>query len=237
MKLLTTDQAKQLDHVAINKHLIPGESLMGNAGIAIAKQALLMIQNISKPTILIVCGKGNNGGDGFATAIELFKNNYSIHIHSIPLEPNINGEALVYFKECMKYEIPITFGYKIGVATIVLYLFEGILGLPVFSNSPEKGIGISYFLGPTMGYLIGFIFASFLAGYFKYNSNYLLTFFKLAISTSIIYLFGVLWLGNLIGWDKPILEFGVYPFLFAELFKLLLLTALIKKITLIKKII
>ena len=131
----------------------------------------------------------------------------------------------------------ISFGYKIGVATIVLYLFEGILGLPVFSNSPEKGIGISYFLGPTMGYLIGFIFASFLAGYFKYNSNYLLTFFKLAISTSIIYLFGVLWLGNLIGWDKPILEFGVYPFLFAELFKLLLLTALIKKITLIKKII
>ena len=131
----------------------------------------------------------------------------------------------------------ITLGYKLALATVGLYLIEGILGLPVFSNSPEKGIGISYFLGPTMGYLIGFIFASFLAGYFKYNSNYLLTFFKLAISTSIIYLFGVLWLGNLIGWDKPILEFGVYPFLFAELFKLLLLTALIKKITLIKKII
>ena len=131
----------------------------------------------------------------------------------------------------------ISFGYKIGVATIILYLFEGILGLPVFSNSPEKGVGISYFFGPTMGYLIGFIFASFLAGYFKYNSNYFLTFIKLSIATSIIYLLGVLWLGNLIGWDKPILQFGVYPFLLAELFKLMLLTVLIKKITLIKKFI
>ena len=131
----------------------------------------------------------------------------------------------------------ISFGYKIGVATIILYLFEGILGLPVFSNSPEKGVGISYFFGPTMGYLIGFIFASFLAGYFKYNSNYFLTFIKLSIATSIIYLLGILWLGNLIGWDKPILQFGVYPFLLAELFKLMLLTVLIKKIILIKKFI
>ena len=131
----------------------------------------------------------------------------------------------------------ISFGYKIGVATILLYLFEGLLGLPVFSNSPEKGIGIAYFTGPTMGYLIGFIFASLLAGYFKYNSNYFLTFIKLTISTSIIYILGVLWLGNLIGWDKPVLQFGVYPFLFAELFKLMLLTILIKKIQLIRKII
>ena len=131
----------------------------------------------------------------------------------------------------------ISFGYKIGVATILLYLFEGLLGLPVFSNSPEKGIGIAYFTGPTMGYLIGFMFACFLAGYFKYNSNYFLTFIKLTISTSIIYVLGVLWLGNLIGWDKPILHLGVYPFLFAELFKLMLLTILIKKIQLFRKVI
>ena len=131
----------------------------------------------------------------------------------------------------------ISFGYKIGVATILLYLFEGLLGFPVFSNSPEKGIGIAYFTGPTMGYLIGFIFACLLAGYFKYNSNYFLTFIKLIVSTSIIYILGVFWLGNLIGWDKPVLQFGVYPFLFAELFKLMLLTILIKKIQLLRKII
>ena len=131
----------------------------------------------------------------------------------------------------------ISFGYKVGVATIFLYLLEGIAGLPVFSNSPEKGIGIAYFVGPTMGYLIGFIFASFLAGYFKYSSNYLINFLKILISTSVIYFFGVIWLGTLIGWDKPIFQLGVFPFLLAELFKILLLTALANKVIKFRKFI
>ena len=57
----------------------------------------------------------------------------------------------------------ISFGYKVGVLSVVFYLIEGIMGLPVFSNSPEKGIGLAYFVGPTMGYLIGFIFACLIA--------------------------------------------------------------------------
>jgi len=131
----------------------------------------------------------------------------------------------------------ISFGYKIGVASVFLYLIEGIAGLPVFSNSPEKGIGIAYFVGPTMGYLIGFIFACFLAGYFKYSSNHLINFLKILLSTTIIYVFGVIWLGSLIGWDKPILELGVFPFLLAELFKILLLTLLANKIIKLRKFI
>ena len=59
----------------------------------------------------------------------------------------------------------LSFGYKISIATISLYLLEGIFGLPVFSNSPERGIGLAYFTGPTMGYLIGFLTASYLASY------------------------------------------------------------------------
>src|SRR6056300_1034941 len=62
----------------------------------------------------------------------------------------------------------VTFGYKIGLSSIGLYLFEGLLGLPVFSNSPEKGVGLVYFTGPTMGYLIGFLTAGYLAS--KINS-------------------------------------------------------------------
>ena len=50
----------------------------------------------------------------------------------------------------------ITLGAKIGLLTVSLYLFEGIFGLPVFANTPEKGIGFIYFTGTTMGYLIGF---------------------------------------------------------------------------------
>ena len=131
----------------------------------------------------------------------------------------------------------IAFGWKLGVFTVLLYLFEGLIGLPVFSGSPEKGVGIIYFTGPTMGYLIGFLFAGFLAGYFDYNKNFILNFFKLLISVSIIYILGLLWLGILIGWDKPIFELGAKPFLLAELFKILLITILLSPIKSLKKLI
>ena len=130
-----------------------------------------------------------------------------------------------------------SFGYKIGLATVGLYLLEGIIGLPVFSNSPEKGVGIIYFTGPTMGYLIGFLFATFLAGYFNFKVNIFYTFLKLIISVSVIYILGIFWLGNLIGWDKPIIQLGVTPFLLAELFKVSILAILSKKIIKLKKFI
>ncbi len=130
-----------------------------------------------------------------------------------------------------------SFGYKIGLATVGLYLLEGIIGLPVFSNSPEKGVGLVYFTGPTMGYLIGFLLATFIAGYFKFNGNLLNSFIKLLISVSTIYILGVFWLGTLIGWDKPIIQLGVTPFLLAELFKIVILTLLAKKIIKLRKFI
>jgi len=130
-----------------------------------------------------------------------------------------------------------SFGYKVGLATVGLYLVEGIFGLPVFSNSPEKGVGIVYFTGPTMGYLIGFLFATFLAGYFNFNKNILNNFVKLLFSVSTIYILGVFWLGNLIGWDKPIMQLGVTPFLLAELFKIAILALLAKNISKLRKFI
>ena len=129
------------------------------------------------------------------------------------------------------------FGYKVGLATVSLYLVEGIIGLPVFSNSPEKGVGFVYFTGPTMGYLIGFLFATFLSGYFNFKGNILNNFFKLLISVSTIYILGVFWLGSLIGWDKPIIQLGVTPFLLAELFKIAILTLLTKNILKFRKFI
>jgi len=124
----------------------------------------------------------------------------------------------------------LAFGYKIGLTTVGIYLLEGIIGIPVFSNSPEKGVGLVYFTGPTMGYLIGFLSAVFFAGYLNLKDNIFIVFSKLIFSVSTIYLFGVFWLGTLIGWDKPIIEMGVTPFLLAELFKICLLTILAKKI-------
>ena len=132
--------------------------------------------------------------------------------------------------------IGIGFGWKLGVATISLYLFEGIIGLPVFSGTPEKGVGLIYFTGPTMGYLIGFLVTVFLAGKFIYNNNLIINFLKLIFATSFIYILGMLWLGGLIGWEKPIFKLGAQPFLLAELFKILLATFAINQIKKIKKI-
>ena len=128
-----------------------------------------------------------------------------------------------------------SFGYKVGLATVSLYLIEGIIGLPVFSNSPEKGVGLVYFTGPTMGYLIGFLFATFFAGYYDFKVNVFYVFLKLLVCVSPIYILGVFWLGNLIGWDKPVINLGVTPFLLAELFKISILAILAKNIIKLKK--
>ena len=123
----------------------------------------------------------------------------------------------------------LSFGYKIGLSAVSLYLLEGIAGLPVFSNSPERGIGLVYFTGPTMGYLIGFLSACYLASFIKLNDSFFVIFTKLTLAVSTIYIIGVIWLGILIGWEKPIFSLGVAPFLLAEIFKVLLLSLLVKK--------
>ena len=138
----------------------------------------------------------------------------------------------------------IALGPRIGFFTIGLYLLEGIMGLPVFANSPEKGIGLIYFTGPTMGYLIGFLVAAYVAGNFKYNdifqekiSGFFKNYIKLLLAVSFIYMIGLVWLGYLIGWDKPIFQLGAKPFLLAESFKIFLLAILAGKINKIKKFI
>tara|TARA_B100001029_G_C15022631_1_gene431567 strand:- start:766 stop:1341 length:576 start_codon:yes stop_codon:yes gene_type:complete len=135
-------------------------------------------------------------------------------------------------------------GWKIGLATIFLYILEGLLGLPVFSGTPEKGIGLAYLVGPTMGYLVGFFFAVFISGYIRFFSwseknvsnfkIFILTFIKLLIAISPIYILGMIWLSNFVGWDK-VFVVGAQPFLLAELFKILLLTFLAPIIVKLKK--
>jgi biotin transport system substrate-specific component len=176
------------------------------------------------------------------TQTKIFKSILIIFLGSILLA--ISAKVKIPF-----YPVPMTmqtfvvlsfgicFGYKIGLATVILYLVEGIIGLPVFSNSPERGVGLVYFTGPTMGYLIGFLFACFFASHIKLEDNYFIIFIKLILSVSVIYILGVLWLGTLLGWDKPIVQLGVKPFLLAEIFKIILLTLLAKKIIKLRRFI
>ena len=138
--------------------------------------------------------------------------------------------------------IGMLYGWKLGVFTVALYLFEGAIGLPVFAGTPEKGIGLIYFTGPTMGYLMGFLLAVFISGYFypkiktsEQNVENLLgkliisvKFFMLFVASMLsIYILGIIWLSNFVGWEK-VLVLGVYPFLLAEIFKILILTVLAK---------
>ena len=174
------------------------------------------------------------------TQSKLIKNIFVILIGSIILA--ISSKIKIPF-----YPVPMTmqtfvvlligimFGWKMGLATISLYLFEGVIGLPVFSGTPGKGIGMVYFTGPTMGYLLGFLVAVFFAGKFSYNNNLIINFLKLSFATSFIYLLGMLWLGYLIGWDKPIFKLGAQPFLLAELLKVLLATFVARQINIFRK--
>ena len=158
--------------------------------------------------------------------------------------------------------IGVTLGWKLGLATVFAYLFEGMIGFPVFAGTPEKGLGVAYLVGPTGGYLFGFLVATYIAGSFKYdncfdsqkfklakeNLSFFLAFksaitlpyknfIKLILAVSFIYIFGLLWLGFLIGWDKPIFQLGAYPFLLAELLKMLILAYIAGFFYKIKKII
>ena len=180
--------------------------------------------------------------------VKILNNNKILKIVSIL----ILGSLLLTISAKIKipfYPVPMTmqtfvviflglaFGSKLATATVGLYLIEGLIGLPVFSNSPEKGVGLVYFTGPTMGYLIGFLFAAFFAGYLNFKTNLFVIFLKLILSVFFIYLFGIVWLGILIGWEKPIFKLGFFPFIYAELFKILLLTFLTSKFIKIRKFI
>ena len=126
--------------------------------------------------------------------------------------------------------IGMTFGWRLGGATVLLYLFEGAMGQPVFAGTPEKGIGLAYMMGPTGGYLAGFVVAAMFVGWLGqkgWDRSVLTTLLAMVLGTAIIYTLGVIWLGTVIGWDKPVLQFGVYPFLPAEAFKIALATAVL----------
>ncbi len=128
--------------------------------------------------------------------------------------------------------IGVIFGWKLGIATISLYLFEGIIGLPVFAGTPEKGVGLIYFTGPTMGYLLGFIPAVFFSGFlttrFKYNFIYrlILNFAIFTFSVSFIYIFGLIWLLNFVPLEK-VWALGALPFLPAEILKISIVTVFV----------
>ncbi|MGF7008201.1 biotin transporter BioY [Aminobacter sp. BE322] len=112
-----------------------------------------------------------------------------------------------------------------GAAAVALYLAEGALGLPVFAGTPEKGIGLAYMMGPTGGYLLGYIFAALLAGWLAergWDRNVFTAMAAALLAGAVIYIPGLFWLGSVIGWDKPVLALGLFPFIPGDIMKAVL---------------
>ena len=131
--------------------------------------------------------------------------------------------------------IGMTYGFKLASLRLLTYLIEGALGLPVFA----KGGGLVYLSGPTAGYLYGMFFAAGIIGFFAdrgFNDSYIKSFMSMIIGTLVIFLFGVGYLGSIIGYDKAMAA-GLYPFILSEFFKIGLAAAIIPTVKklLIKK--
>lgn len=121
--------------------------------------------------------------------------------------------------------IGMTFGWRLGGATVALYLAEGAMGLPVFAGTPEKGIGLAYMMGPTGGYLLGYLLAAVTVGWLAqrgWDRHILTAAAAMLIGNVAIYLPGLVWLGSVVGWENPILAWGLVPFIPGDIAKLVL---------------
>ena len=138
----------------------------------------------------------------------------------IPLYPvPVTGQTLVVLL------IGMTYGPRLGGITIAAYLFEGALGLPVFAGGAA---GAAVLMGPTAGYLFGFLLAAIAMGYLAERGmgrTVVSTIAAMVIGNCVIYLCGALWLANFIGFAQAIAA-GVLPFLYGDALKLVVAAGL-----------
>ncbi|MEM6634794.1 MAG: biotin transporter BioY [Pseudomonadota bacterium] len=122
------------------------------------------------------------------------------------------------------------YGPRLGLATILGYMIFGAIGFDVFANSSAEARGISYMMGSTGGYLVGYVLATLALGWAArrgWDRNILTMAFAMLLGSALIYIPGLLWLGQLYGWDQPILAWGLTPFLVGDALKLVLAALLV----------
>ncbi|MDF1776702.1 MAG: biotin transporter BioY [Rhizobiaceae bacterium] len=127
------------------------------------------------------------------------------------------------------FAIAATFGMRLGVATLLLYMAEGMMGLPVFQGTPEKGVGIAYMMGSTGGYLAGFVVAAAIVGWAAdrgWDRSVGKMFAAVLTAEVLMMALGFAWLATLIGAEKS-WQFGVVPFIAGDLIKVALASTLV----------
>jgi len=128
MWLLSRKQAKELDTLTIDQYGISGKILMGNAGKKVAEKAMEILSEIHDPSILVLCGKGNNGGDGFAAAQILNNNKYNVRVHSLSCFESIKDDSMYFLEQCQINQITITDGYTLPIPNSFDLIIDGIFG-------------------------------------------------------------------------------------------------------------
>lgn len=125
------------------------------------------------------------------------------------------------------------YGPRLGLITIFGYLLIGALGFDLFANSSAEANGLTYMMGSTGGYLVGYVLATLAMGYFArigWDRNAIKMAVSMLIGNALIYIPGILWLAHLYTWEKPIMEWGLTPFLIGDAMKLTLAALVIPTI-------
>ncbi|MCR8825693.1 biotin transporter BioY [Pseudosulfitobacter koreensis] len=122
------------------------------------------------------------------------------------------------------------YGARLGLVTILGYMLVGALGMDVFAGSSAEANGLSYMMGGTGGYLVGYVLATVILGLLAqrgWDRSIGWMALAMVIGNVAIYVPGLAWLGQLYGWDQPILAWGVTPFLVGDAVKLALAALLL----------
>jgi biotin transport system substrate-specific component len=117
------------------------------------------------------------------------------------------------------------YGARLGLVTILAYMLVGAIGFDVFAGSSAEAAGLTYMMGGTGGYLVGYVLATLALGALAqrgWDRSVVWMALAMLIGTVLIYVPGLAWLGQLYGWDKPILAWGLTPFLIGDALKLAL---------------
>jgi biotin transport system substrate-specific component len=125
------------------------------------------------------------------------------------------------------------YGPRLGLVTILGYMIVGAAGFDVFAGSTAEANGLTYMMGSTGGYLVGYVLATLALGFAASNGldrSVIDMGAAMLVGNALIYVPGLLWLGTIYGWDQPILQWGFTPFLVGDVLKLALAALLVPAI-------